>query len=218
FFGKTSERDFEALRNTMVAEQIVARGVRHEGVLRAMRTTPRHLFVPEDRVSRAYDDAPQPIGHGQTISQPFIVATMTEALQPGGSGAVLEIGTGSGYQAAVLSPLYRKVCSMEIVPELAATAAARLAGMGYRNVEVRRGDGYFGWPEQAPFDAIIVTAAAGHIPPPLIAQLKNNGRMIIPVGNPYMVQHLVLVEKDGRGGITTRSLMSVRFVPLTGGR
>jgi protein-L-isoaspartate(D-aspartate) O-methyltransferase len=183
-----------------------------------MRTTPRHLFVPEDRVSRAYDDAPQPIGHGQTISQPFIVATMTEALQPGGSGAVLEIGTGSGYQAAVLSPLYRKVCSMEIVPELAATAAARLAGMGYRNVEVRRGDGYFGWPEQAPFDAIIVTAAAGHIPPPLIAQLKNNGRMIIPVGNPYMVQHLVLVEKDGRGGITTRSLMSVRFVPLTGGR
>ena len=218
FFGKTSERDFEALRNAMVAEQIVARGVRHEGVLRAMRTTPRHLFVPEDRVARAYDDAPQPIGHGQTISQPFIVATMTEALQPGGSGTVLEIGTGSGYQAAVLSPLYRKVCSMEIVPELAASAAARLAGMGYRNVEVRRGDGYFGWPEQAPFDAIIVTAAAGHIPPPLIAQLKNNGRMIIPVGNPYMVQHLVLVEKDAKGAITTRSLMSVRFVPLTGGR
>ncbi len=218
FFGKTSERDFEALRNAMVAEQIVARGVRHEGLLRAMRTTPRHLFVPEDRVARAYDDAPQPIGHGQTISQPFIVATMTEALQPRGSGIVLEIGTGSGYQAAVLSPLYRKVCSMEIVPELAASAATRLAGMGYRNVEVRRGDGYFGWPEQAPFDAIIVTAAAGHIPPPLIAQLKNNGRMIIPVGNPYMVQHLVLVEKDAKGAITTRSLMSVRFVPLTGGR
>ncbi len=218
FFGKTSEKDFEALREAMVAEQIVARGVRHEGVLRAMRTTPRHLFVPEDRVSRAYDDAPQPIGHGQTISQPFVVATMTEALRPDGSGAALEIGTGSGYQAAVLSPLYRKVYSMEIVPELAESAAARLAGMGFRNVEVRRGDGYFGWPEQAPFDAIIVTAAAGHIPPPLVAQLKNNGRMIIPVGNPYMVQHLVLVEKDAKGAITTRSLMAVRFVPLTGGR
>ena len=218
FFGTPSGKDFEGLREAMVAEQIVARGVRHEGVLRAMRATPRHLFVPEDRVSRAYDDAPQPIGHGQTISQPFIVAFMTEILQPGGSGTVLEIGTGSGYQAAVLSPLYRKVYSMEIVPELAESAAARLAGMGFRNVEVRKGDGYFGWPEQAPFDAVIVTAAAGHIPPPLVAQLKNNGRMIIPVGNPYMVQHLVLVEKDAKGAITTRSLMAVRFVPLTGGR
>ncbi len=218
FFGKPSAKDFDALRESMVRVQIAARGVKHDGVLRAMRAVPRHLFVPEDRVSRAYDDAPQPIGYGQTISQPFVVAYMTEVLQPAGSGTVLEIGTGSGYQAAVLSPLYRRVCSMEIIPELAAAAAARLAELGFRNVDVRKGDGYFGWPEQAPFDAIIVTAAAGHIPPPLIAQLKNNGRMIIPVGNPYMVQHLVLVEKDGKGNITTRSLMSVRFVPLTGGR
>jgi protein-L-isoaspartate(D-aspartate) O-methyltransferase len=218
FFKQPSGKDFDQLRESMVNDQIVARGVRHEGVLQAMRNTPRHLFVPEDRVSRAYEDSPQPIGHGQTISQPFIVAIMTETLQPGGSGTVLEIGTGSGYQAAVLSPLYRNVYSMEIIPELAASAAARIAGMGFRNVEVRKGDGYFGWPEKAPFDAIIVTAAAGHIPPPLVAQLKNNGRMVIPVGNPYMVQNLVLVEKDGRGNITTKSLMSVRFVPLTGGR
>jgi len=218
FFSQPSGKDFDALRQAMVNDQIVARGVRQEAVLQAMRSTPRHLFVPEDRVSRAYDDSPLPIGHGQTISQPFIVAYMTEVLRPGGSGTALEIGTGSGYQAAVLSPLYSKVYSMEIIPELAESAAVRLRDLGYRNVEVRKGDGYFGWPEQAPFDAIIVTAAAGHIPPPLIAQLKKNGRMIIPVGNPYMVQHLVLVEKDGKGNITTRSLLSVRFVPLTGGR
>ncbi|MCU0531334.1 MAG: protein-L-isoaspartate(D-aspartate) O-methyltransferase [Syntrophales bacterium] len=218
FFGKTSERDFEALRNTMVAEQIVARGVRHEGVLRAMRTTPRHLFVPEDRVSRAYDDAPQPIGHGQTISQPFIVATMTEILQPDGSGTVLEVGTGSGYQAAVLSHLYRKVYTIEIIPELAESAKARLRDLGFSNVEVRTGDGYAGWPDKAPFDAIMVTAAAGHIPPPLISQLKTKGRMVIPVGSPSMIQHIILVEKDQKGNITTKSLLPVRFVPLTGER
>lgn len=216
--GKPSPKDFDTLRQAMVNDQIVARGIRHEGVLQAMRRTPRHLFVPEDRASRAYDDAPLPIGYGQTISQPFIVAYMTEALEPGSSGTVLEVGTGSGYQAAILSPLYRKVYSMEIIPELAESAAVRLRDLGLGNVEVRKGDGYFGWPERAPYDAIIVTAAAGHIPPPLISQLKNRGRMIIPVGNPYMVQHLVLVEKDHQGNITTRSLMSVRFVPLTGGR
>jgi protein-L-isoaspartate(D-aspartate) O-methyltransferase len=218
FFGQPSGKDFDALREAMVNDQILARGVRREAILQAMRSTPRHLFVSEDRVSRAYDDSPLPIGHGQTISQPFIVAYMTEVLRPDGSGTVLEVGTGSGYQAAVLSPLYRKVFTMEIIPELAESAAVRLRDLGYRNVEVRKGDGYFGWPEQAPFDAIIVTAAAGHIPPPLIAQLKKNGRMIIPVGNPYMVQHLVLVEKDDKGNINTRSLMPVRFVPLTGGR
>jgi protein-L-isoaspartate(D-aspartate) O-methyltransferase len=218
FFRQPSGKDFDALREAMVNDQIIARGIRQEGVLRAMRSTPRHRFVPDDYVSRAYDDSPLPIGHGQTISQPFIVAYMTEVLQPNGSGTVLEIGTGSGYQAAVLSPLYSRVYTMEIIPELAESAAIRLRDLGYRNVEVRKGDGYFGWPEKAPFDAIIVTAAAGNIPPPLIAKLKKNGRMIIPVGNPYMVQNLVLVEKDGKGNITTKSLLSVRFVPLTGAR
>ena len=219
FFGKRpTPRDFETLRETMVNDQIIARGIRDRGVLRVMRSAPRHLFVPEERATRAYDDTPLLIGYGQTISQPYIVAYMTEILRPDGSGTVLEIGTGSGYQAAVLSPLYDRVYSMEIIPELAKSAADRLRNMGYGNVAVREGDGYFGWPGKIAFDAIIVTAAAGHIPPPLISQLKKNGRMIIPVGNPYMVQNLILVEKDGKGNMTTKSLMSVRFVPLTGKR
>ncbi|MBP8696837.1 MAG: protein-L-isoaspartate(D-aspartate) O-methyltransferase [Syntrophobacterales bacterium] len=218
FFRKPSEKDFEALREAMVNEQIVARGVRHEGVLRAMRMTPRHLFVPQERVSSAYEDRPLPIGRGQTISQPYIVAYMTELLRPDGSGTVLEVGTGSGYQAAVLSHLYRKVYTIEIIPELAESARARLRDLGFGNVEVRTGDGYAGWPDKAPFDAIMVTAAAGHIPPPLIAQLKAKGRLVIPVGSPSTIQHIILVEKDQAGNITTQSLLPVRFVPLTGGR
>ena len=218
FFGQPSGKDFDALRESMVNDQIVARGVRHEAVLRAMRSTPRHLFVPEDRRPSAYEDRPLPIGNGQTISQPYIVAYMTEILQPDGSGTVLEVGTGSGYQAAVLSPLYRKVYTIEIIPELAESAKARLRDLGFGNVEVRTGDGYAGWPDKAPFDAIIVTAAAGHIPPPLVAQLKAKGRMVIPVGSPSMIQHIILVEKDQKGNITTKSLLPVRFVPLTGGR
>jgi protein-L-isoaspartate(D-aspartate) O-methyltransferase len=218
FFGRQpTPKDYEALREAMVSDQIVARGVRQEAVLKAMRSTPRHLFVPEDRMSSAYEDRPLPIGNGQTISQPYIVAYMTEILQPDGSGTVLEVGTGSGYQAAVLSPLYRKVYTIEIIPELA-ESKARLRDLGFSNVEVRTGDGYAGWPDKAPFDAIIVTAAAGHIPPPLISQLKAKGRMVIPVGSPSMIQHIILVEKDQKGNITTKSLLPVRFVPLTGGR
>ena len=219
FFGKQpTPKDFETLREAMVSDQIVARGVRQEAVLKAMRSTPRHLFVPEDRMPSAYEDRPLPIGNGQTISQPYIVAYMTEILQPDGSGTVLEVGTGSGYQAAVLSPLYRKVYTIEIIPELAESAKARLRDLGFSNVEVRTGDGYAGWPEKAPFDAIMVTAAAGHIPPPLISQLKAKGRMVIPVGSPYLIQHIILVEKDQKGDITTKSLLPVRFVPLTSGR
>ncbi len=213
----SSEDRFTVQRNAMVQEQIADRGITDPEVLRAMRMVPRHLFVPDGLRSRAYDDTPLPIGHGQTISQPYIVAYMTEVLKVGKGDSVLEIGTGSGYQAAVLSPLVKKVYTMEIIPELAASSKERLKKLGYSNVEVKEGDGYHGWPEKAPFDAIIVTAAAGHIPPPLIRQLKNGGRMVIPVGGFFMVQNLVLVSKDRKGEITTRNLLPVRFVPLTGG-
>ena len=211
------EDRFAAQRNAMVKEQIADRGIEDDEVLRAMRAVPRHLFVPESLQSRAYDDGPLPIGHGQTISQPYIVAYMTEVLKVRKGDTVLEIGTGSGYQAAILSPLVKKVYTMEIIPELAVSAKKRLNHLGFANVEVKEGDGYYGWPEKAPFDSIIVTAAAGHIPPALIKQLKNGGRMIIPVGGFFMVQNLVLVSKDRQGEITTRNLLPVRFVPLTGG-
>ncbi len=208
---------FAAQRAAMVKEQIADRGIADAEVLRAMRAVPRHLFVPEGLQSRAHDDGPLPIGHGQTISQPYIVAFMTEVLKVRKGDTVLEIGTGSGYQAAILSPMVKKVYTMEIIPELASSAKERLKKLGFANVEVKEGDGYFGWPEKAPFDAIIVTAAAGHIPPALIKQLRNGGRMVIPVGGFFMVQNLVLVSKDQKGEITTRNLLPVRFVPLTGG-
>jgi len=207
----------EKAREAMVQNQIIARGIRDAQVLRALRNTPRHLFVPPGLVSRAYDDTPLPIGHGQTISQPYIVAFMTEILHPRNNHRILEIGTGSGYQAAVLAPLVREVYTMEIVPALAHSAAGRLKDLNYQNVRAAQGDGYHGWPQQAPFDAIIVTAAAGHIPPPLLAQLREGGRMVIPVGGPFAVQSLVLVAKDSGGAMTTRNLMAVRFVPLIGG-
>ena len=200
-------------REAMVGSQIAARGVTDPATLRAMGTVKRHLFVPEASLADAYDDRPLPIGYGQTISQPFIVAYMTEITQPQRDHQVLEIGTGSGYQAAILAEIVRKVYTMEVVPELGNAARERLIKLGYRNVEVRIADGYDGWPEQAPFDAIVVTAAAEYIPPPLLKQLKDGGRMVIPIGSPFLVQTLMLVEKKG-GQITTTQLMPVRFVPF----
>ena len=209
---------YKRQRAKMVETQLKARGIKDARVLKAMESIPRHLFVDEALMDQAYNDSPLPIDERQTISQPYIVALMTEALMLEGSEKVLEIGTGSGYQAAVLSLLYRKVYTIEIIPELAESSQARLRNLGFSNVEVRTGDGYAGWPEKAPFDAIMVTAAAGHIPPPLISQLKAKGRMVTPVGSPSMIQHIILVEKDEKGNTTTKSLLPVRFVPLTGGR
>ncbi len=184
-------------------------------VLEVMRTVQRHLFVPERRRSLAYDDRPLPIGHGQTISQPFIVALMTHLLEPGPDHVVLEIGTGSGYQAAVLSPLVAKVCTIEVITELGEAAAERLTALGYANVETKIADGYHGWPECGPFDGIVVTAAADHVPPPLVDQLKPGGRMVIPVGGMFAIQHLTLVALTASGEVLTRQLLPVRFVPFT---
>ena len=204
----------ESARMEMVERQIENRGVRDPEVLRAMRDVKRHLFVP-DRVTRhAYDDRPLPIGYGQTISQPYIVAYMTEIIQPKPDFRVLEIGAGSGYQAAVLAEIVDHVYTVEIVPELAEWAESRLKLAGYENVSVKHADGYHGWEEHAPFDAIVVTAASPHIPPPLIEQLKDGGRMIIPVGSPFRTQQLVLVEKRGER-TRTRNMLPVQFVPFT---
>jgi protein-L-isoaspartate(D-aspartate) O-methyltransferase len=186
-------------------------------VLDVMGRVERHLVVPEDHRPEAYGDRPVAIGYGQTISQPFIVALMTDVLDVDGDDVVLEIGTGSGYQAAVLAPLVARVCSVEIIPELGGPAARRLADLGLANVAVRVADGYDGWPECGPFDAIAVTAAADHVPPPLVAQLKPGGRMAIPVGSAFAGQFLLLVEKDAAGEVRTRQLLAVRFVPLTRG-
>ncbi|MDS4020774.1 MAG: protein-L-isoaspartate(D-aspartate) O-methyltransferase [Candidatus Competibacter sp.] len=186
-------------------------------VMAAMSRVPRHRFVPDDQAPYAYENRPLPIGYGQTISQPYIVALMTDLIDPQPGQTVLEIGTGSGYQAAVLAELVGHVYTIEIVEPLARQAAERLETLGYANVETRAGDGYHGWPEAAPFDAIVVTAAASHVPPPLIRQLKPGGRMVIPVGAHFMAQYLLLVEKTVDGTVTTRQILPVRFVPLTGG-
>lgn len=203
-------------RDKMVESQIAERGVTDEAVLKAMRRVPRHRFVADKQQDRAYEDSPLPIGHGQTISQPYIVARMTEELQLESGDRVLEVGTGSAYQAAVLAELAREVVTIEIIEPLARQAAGRLEQLGYNNITALLGDGYFGWKERAPYDAIIVTAAAEHIPPPLIDQLKPGGRMIIPVGDSAWTQNLLRVEKDAESRITTDNLMAVRFVPLTG--
>ncbi|MBN1141534.1 MAG: protein-L-isoaspartate(D-aspartate) O-methyltransferase [Deltaproteobacteria bacterium] len=207
-------KDLETERAQMVAQQLKPRGIRDEAVLAAMRRVPRHLFVPEDRQEQAYRDTPLPIGYGQTISQPYIVAYMTELIRPRAGMRILEIGTGSGYQAAVLAEMAVEVFTVEIIEELARWGQANLERAGYRGVRVKRGDGYFGWSEQAPFDAVVVTAAADHIPPPLLEQLKEGGRMVIPVGSPFLTQRLILVRKEG-GKIVTESLLPVRFVPFT---
>jgi protein-L-isoaspartate(D-aspartate) O-methyltransferase len=187
-------------------------------VLAAMGKVPRQRFVLSDYRSEAYDNRPLPIGHGQTISQPYIVALMTDLLNLKPGDSVLEIGTGSGYQAAILTELTPRVYSIEIIEALGRRARQTLADAGYGGVQLRIGDGYYGWPEAAPFDAIVVTAAASHVPPPLVKQLKAGGRMIIPVGTAFLTQHLLLVEKQADGGVSSRQILPVRFVPLTGGR
>jgi protein-L-isoaspartate(D-aspartate) O-methyltransferase len=186
-----------------------------ERVLEAMGQTKRHLFIPERSCSIAYADRPASIGHGQTISQPFIVALMTQLAEVAPDHVVLEVGTGSGYQAAILAHLARKVCTIEIVPQLAETATKTLKDLAYDNVSVRLGDGYAGWPDCGPFDAIVVTAALGQVPPPLIEQLKVGGRLVMPVGADYGTQQLTVVEKTAPDKTTTRAVVPVRFVPFT---
>ncbi|MEA2691839.1 MAG: protein-L-isoaspartate(D-aspartate) O-methyltransferase [Acidobacteriota bacterium] len=205
---------FAPLRHRMVEEQVKARDVKDAAVLAAMEAVPRHLFVPESERGEAYADHPLPIGGGQTISQPYIVALMTELLGVGKHGKVLEIGTGSGYHAAVLSRVVGEVYSMEIVPSLGEEARATLARLGYDNIHVRVGDGYKGWPEEAPFDAILLTAAPPSIPEPLLAQLKPGGRMVLPVGT--VAQDLLVLTKRPDGTVETRNVLPVRFVPMTG--
>jgi protein-L-isoaspartate(D-aspartate) O-methyltransferase len=211
------QADYEEARRRMVAEQIEARGVGDPAVLEAMRSVPRHEFVVPDYRDFAYADRPLPIGLGQTISQPYIVALMTELMGPEPGDRVLEVGTGSGYQAAVAAAIVEHVYSIELLPELAATAADRLERLGVANVDVRAGDGYLGWPEHAPFDGILVTAGADHVPPPLVEQLAPGARMIIPVGDGDGGQVLQVVEKRPDGGVDVRNVTPVRFVPLLRG-
>jgi protein-L-isoaspartate(D-aspartate) O-methyltransferase len=199
----------------MVREQIESRGIFDARVLAAMRKVPRHEFVPEHLADAAYEDHPLPIGYGQTISQPYIVALMTELLRLTPGAKVLEVGTGCGYQTAVLAEIAAEVYSMEIIEPLANESADRLQRLGYKNIQIKRGDGYLGWPEHAPFGAIIVTAGAEHIPPPLVQQLKTGGRMVIPVGEPHAEQALLLVQKGSNGEVITRNVSAVLFVPLT---
>ncbi|MBN2088103.1 protein-L-isoaspartate(D-aspartate) O-methyltransferase [candidate division KSB1 bacterium] len=205
---------FESARLKMVKNQIYNRGIRDSLVLKALRKVPRHLFVPIELQNQAYDDNPLPIGRAQTISQPYIVAFMTEQLNLNGSEKVLEIGTGSGYQAAILAEIVREVYSIEIIESLGIHAQQLLKSMGYQNIFIQVGDGYEGWPGKAPFDAIMVTAAPDHIPEPLLKQLKIGGRMILPVGDLW--QELILIHKEPDGSIKKSSVLPVRFVPMRG--
>ncbi len=216
--------EYDVLRHKMVEEVLanVAAEVSYSGgstlhpdVVAAMQKVERHLFVPASQTARAYLNRPLPIGYGQTISQPLIVAMMTDLMQVKDGDKILEIGTGSGYQAAILAEIAKSVYSIEIIRPLGKQAAERLKSLGYNNVEVRVGDGYYGWPEASPFDAIIVTAAASHVPPPLLKQLKPGGRMLIPLGMHFMTQYLMLVEKQMDGSVISRQILPVRFVPFT---
>lgn len=206
---------YQVERDRMVDQQIQRRGIEAPEVLEAMRALPRHRFVETAQEPRAYVDGPLPIGHGQTISQPYIVACMTELLELENDDRVLEVGTGSGYQAAVAAMIAREVVTIEIIEDLARQGAQRLENLGFHNITALWGDGYFGYPPRAPYDAIIVTAAARHVPPPLIEQLRPGGRMVIPVGTTGFTQNLLLVQKREDGSVVTRNLLPVRFVPLT---
>ncbi len=218
--------DYAAARQSLIDELQLYAGLARDSdtvrfsnaVMTAMNKVERHRMVPASQRPYAYENRPLPIGHGQTISQPYIVALMTELIEPDADDVVLEIGTGSGYQAAVLAEIVAQVYSIEIIDALASQAKSRLESMGYDNITTRLGDGYFGWREHAPFDAIVVTAAASHVPPPLIEQLKPGGLMIIPVGGRFTTQTLLLLEKTDEGEIITRQHGAVRFVPLTGKR
>ena len=192
------------------------RGEFADAVIESLSTVERHKFVPTRQERYAYENRPLPIGHGQTISQPYIVALMTDLIAPAADDVVLEVGTGSGYQAAILAELVNHVYTIEIIAPLYRTATSRLDRLGYNNVTTRLGDGYYGWEEHGPFDAIVVTAAASHVPPPLIHQLKPGGRMVIPVGGHWMTQQLLLIEKTEQNEVVTRQVAAVRFVPLTG--
>jgi len=220
------EADYADLRAELVAEvESYARmawdtdkNTLSDSVMKSLSTVERHEFVPQSQKRYAYEDRPLPIGHGQTISQPYIVALMTDLISPEDSDVVLEIGTGSGYQAAILAELVEHVYTIEIIEPLFNSATTRLDRLGYDNVTTRLGDGYFGWEQHGPFDAIVVTAAASHVPPPLIQQLKPGARMVIPVGGRFMTQQLLLIEKTEQGDIITKQIAAVRFVPLTGER
>jgi protein-L-isoaspartate(D-aspartate) O-methyltransferase len=225
--GSGGEDAMKTARNRMVkaieqdvreTSAYIGRGQLSEEVMRVMSEVPRHEFVPAQELEAAYYNRPLPIGYGQTISQPYIVALMTDLLAVSREARVLEVGAGSGYQAAVLSHLVKEVHSIEIIPQLARECRERLARLGYRNITVHEGDGYYGLASEAPFDAIVVTAAASYIPPPLVQQLKQGGRMVIPVGTQFAVQHLMLVEKSEKGEVSMRQVLPVQFVPLTGQR
>ncbi len=213
--GWDEPQEMRERRLQMVRRQIVARGVEDERVLEAMRSVPRHLFVPKGLQNRAYNDNPLPIGEGQTISQPYIVALMTELLEPQPGDRVLEVGTGSGYQAAVLSPLVQEVYSIEIKELLYRQATETLKELGFENVHTRHGDGYYGWEEAQPFDGIIITAAVDHVPPPLLAQLVDGGKIVLPLGHPFSFQNLVVVTKRGED-YQLEQVTGVLFVPMTG--
>ena len=209
-----NDPNFDHLRKLMIKNQLQSRGIRDDAVLEVMRSVERHNFVPENYRDRAYSDGPLPIGHGQTISQPYIVAFMTEQLQVSSQHKILEIGTGSGYQAAILGELAKHVFTIEIIPELAEGAKNILNHLSYKNITVRAGDGYKGWPEEAPFERIMVTAAPTEVPQTLVDQLAPGGRMILPVGAQFLVQYLWVIEKDDQGTVTKEKILPVRFVPM----